>query len=181
MKRTISHSGAIASLAAILLAPLASAQTSADALPQDLLDCADEQDLLQRLACYDREIAELEATPAAAAATDPDSVPSLHADGEASVKREVAPEAAQAAPVAATAAAAAEEPAAISATVIEIRQRPRGEMIILLDNEQIWEQKHADTRFRLSVGDTATIKKSAFGGYRLFGDGNRSIQVERTQ
>ena len=53
-------------------------------------------------------------------------------------------------------------------------------MIILLDNGQIWEQKHRDTRFRLKVGDSVTISKGLISGYRLRSAGrNHSIQVER--
>lgn len=67
----------------------------------------------------------------------------------------------------------------VTATVVEIRERPYGELIIRLDNGQVWEQKHLDRRFRLSVGETVTVKKGPVAGYRLSGKSNRSIQVER--
>ncbi len=38
-----------------------------------------------------------------------------------------------------------------SATVINIMKRPYGEMVILLNNGQIWEQKHRYNGFRLKV------------------------------
>lgn len=65
------------------------------------------------------------------------------------------------------------------ATVAKISERPYGEMIVYLDNGQIWEQKHLDRRFKLRVGETVTIKRGAVAGYRLSGDSNRSIQVQR--
>ena len=67
------------------------------------------------------------------------------------------------------------------ATVTNIRKRPYGELIILLSNGQIWEQKHLDRRFRLEVGDEVTISRGKVSGYRLRGRGNNSIQVERLQ
>lgn len=70
-------------------------------------------------------------------------------------------------------------PEEVIATVVEIRNRPYGEMVIRLDNGQIWAQKHVDRRFGLSIGETVTIKKGSVAGYRLSGKSNRSIQVER--
>lgn len=67
----------------------------------------------------------------------------------------------------------------ITATVAEISARPYGELIIRLDNGQVWEQKHVDRRFKLRVGETVTVKKGGVTGYRLSGDSNRSIQVQR--
>ena len=73
------------------------------------------------------------------------------------------------------------EPEEFTATVTSIRKRPYGELIILLSNGQIWEQKHLDRRFRLAVGDEVTVSKGKVSGYRLRGRGNNSIQVERLQ
>ena len=67
----------------------------------------------------------------------------------------------------------------IVATVVEIRERPYGELIIFLDNGQVWEQKHRDRRFRLQVGEEVTISKGMISGYRLSGRSNNSIQVSR--
>jgi len=71
-------------------------------------------------------------------------------------------------------------PSEFSATVADITRRPRGELIVLLDNGQIWAQKHQDNRFRLAVGEQVTISEGLISGYRLTaGDRNNSIQVER--
>ena len=72
-----------------------------------------------------------------------------------------------------------DEPKEMSATVAEIRTRPYGELVILLDNGQVWEQKHVDNRFRLSVGEQVTISRGLISGYRLSGESNNSIQVSR--
>ena len=70
-------------------------------------------------------------------------------------------------------------PKEFMATVADLRNKPYGELVILLDNGQIWEQKHVDNRFRLKVGEEITISKGLVSGYRLSGKNNSSIQVER--
>lgn len=55
----------------------------------------------------------------------------------------------------------------MTSNVARIRERPYGELIIYLENGQIWEQKHRDSRFRLKSGESVTISKSAVAGYRL--------------
>ncbi|MDH3440691.1 MAG: hypothetical protein OEM63_08075 [Gammaproteobacteria bacterium] len=73
-----------------------------------------------------------------------------------------------------------EGPNEITSKVANIMRRPYGEMVILLDNGQIWEQKHRDSRFRLDIGDDVTISEGLISGYRLTGGSrNNSIQVER--
>lgn len=67
----------------------------------------------------------------------------------------------------------------MTSNVARIRERPYGELIIYLENGPIWEQKHRDSRFRLKSGESVTISKSAVAGYRLSGNSNNSIQVER--
>jgi len=73
-----------------------------------------------------------------------------------------------------------EGPNEITSKVANIMTRPYGEMVILLDNGQIWEQKHRDSRFRLDIGDDVTISEGLISGYRLTGGSrNNSIQVQR--
>jgi len=67
----------------------------------------------------------------------------------------------------------------VTAEIVKIRKQPYGELIIYLDNGQVWEQKHQDRRFKLRIGETVTVKKSSVAGYRLSGDSNKSIQVIR--
>jgi hypothetical protein len=72
-----------------------------------------------------------------------------------------------------------EGPGEFMAKVTDLRKKPYGELVILLDNGQIWEQKHVDNRFRLKIGEEITISKGLVSGYRLSGKSNSSIQVER--
>ena len=66
-----------------------------------------------------------------------------------------------------------------TATILKISRRPYGERIVSLDNDQVWAEKIPSRSLRIDVGDTVTIKQGRFGGYRLFGRGNRSTEVTR--
>ena len=218
------------------------AQTTNIPLPPALLACAEETDVLRRLACFDREVARLRDVPESVPEPAPEptvAAPGTRANLEEETERRRAEaerklleelerqraenvrlrreaEAAEmhrrqqqeleteqrrieavtspqsnieSSPAAAHAKAPAvpddvgtrdQYPDEFSATVNDIAHRAYGEMIILLDNGQIWEQKHRDTRFRLKVGDSVTISKGLISGYRLRSAGrNHSIQVER--
>lgn len=56
----------------------------------------------------------------------------------------------------------------LTANILEISKRPYGEMIISLDNDQVWIQKMPDRRFNINIGDTITIRKGRLSGYRLY-------------
>ncbi len=200
MNRKTTYLSAITIGIASLLST-ASAQSASNAVPAEILACADEIDVMQRLSCYDREVA---AAQLASEAPLPEPAPPV-ADTPAPTK---------AAPMAASIPATAMATQAIEATsmpdtgnevtvqrpessnaeadfglnvpaenivaiVVEIRERPYGELVIRLDNGQVWEQKHVDRGFRLKVGETVAISKGMVSGYRLSGSGNRSIQVQR--
>jgi uncharacterized cupin superfamily protein len=79
-------------------------------------------------------------------------------------------------------AAAPQEPAAkrISATVTAIETRTRGELVVTLDNGQVWAQKDSGTYFPLKVGDAVTILAGTLGSFRLI-SGNRATAVTRVQ
>jgi len=179
-------------------APDAFAQDDQAALPQEILACAGESDVMLRLSCYDREVAAFRNRPVSSPATVPPvaavaSVPTgvaatTIAETPAVNAADPEPAASAAAPARATNSVdnfGFDTPTAemrmdeITSEVARIRERPYGELIIYLENGQIWEQKHLDRRFRLKTGESVTITKGAVAGYRLSGDSNRSIQVER--
>ena len=71
-------------------------------------------------------------------------------------------------------------PKRMSATVTSIDKRPRGELVVTLDNGQVWAQKSADRYFPLEIGDTVEILAGALGSFRLIA-GSRAIAVTRVQ
>lgn len=178
---------------------------AAEDLRAALAACRAEQDDAKRLACYDRHADQLSpATTAAAPATAPETAP---ATAPATVP-EAAPAVAAAAAGTAAAGTATTSSAAdnfgysrgmspeevdqqnksdkakqldeISATVTQVVTQPRGEMVITLDNGQVWAQKVADSRFHLKAGDQVKIRSGALGAYYLsLGSSDRKTRVSR--
>jgi hypothetical protein len=71
-------------------------------------------------------------------------------------------------------------PKRISATVTAIETRARGELVITLDNGQVWAQKETAAYFPLKVGDPVAILAGTLGSFRLIA-GNRATAVTRVQ
>jgi hypothetical protein len=170
-----------------LFAPaLAVAQVDADALRA----CTAEKNDARRLQCYDNAMS-VRTQAAAAPVAAPSASPAA---------KSTAAEPKVAAPAAAGAGADAEakfgyrgaiarkdldEQAQresgndrIEAAVVEIARRARGEMVLTLDNGQVWAQKTADSS-RVKIGDRVTIKKASFGSFLLVLPNNRTTRVTR--
>ena len=71
-------------------------------------------------------------------------------------------------------------PKRMSATVTAIDKRPRGELVVTLDNGQVWAQKSADRYFPLKVGDPVAILSGSLGSFRLSA-GSRATAVTRVE
>ena len=71
-------------------------------------------------------------------------------------------------------------PKRMSATVTAIDKRPRGELVVTLDNGQVWAQKSAERYFPLEVGDPVAILAGSLGSFRLI-SGSRATAVARVQ
>ncbi|MDA0680126.1 MAG: hypothetical protein O3A13_12150 [Proteobacteria bacterium] len=177
------------------------AQSNETSVPPGILACAAEADVMRRLSCYDREVAASQTRPTTQ--VEPKSEVNAAAQPAPEPARSIAEVTPVVADIVATRplpepqATAADadpdpndtdntdnigfdrSPDSVLATVVEIKERPYGELLIRLDNGQVWEQKHADNRFRLRIGEIVTVRKGAVTGYRLSGDSNLSIQVQR--
>lgn len=183
-------------LAAVIIAMMPAAN-AAERLDVDrVVSCANEQDDAKRLACYDDAVAAAKKPsreqPAPVAVTKPvTEQPAAPSPGS------VPP-----APSAATAPAAGEFGVAgsaiarqrhqeqeqerddsgkverITAEVTAVSAKPRGELIITLDNGQVWAQKRKERYFAARPGDKVTIDAGMLGSYRMIID-NRSTHVTR--
>lgn len=64
--------------------------------------------------------------------------------------------------------------------IAAVKKAPRGELIITLDNGQVWRQLGTD-RFRVKEGFTVIISRGIFNSFLLKIQGkNKSIRVKRT-
>ncbi len=69
----------------------------------------------------------------------------------------------------------------ISSLVTHVRKRAYGELVVTLENGQVWTEKESEYGFRVKEGDTVTIRQGNFGGFRMISRGKRSSQVVRVQ
>jgi hypothetical protein len=70
----------------------------------------------------------------------------------------------------------------ITATVVAVSKRPGGELLVTLDNGQVWTENDAEYGFRVKVGDSIVVKKGKlFGGYRMVTQSRRSSAVRRIE
>lgn len=187
--------------AAALLAALAALTTWPAMAAEQRHPCTAHLDPMARLACYDAIFGE----PVAPAATAGESIatgaaaagPAAAAAGAAAA---VAPAAATIAPAPAPVRSATEqfgfhgepprpvvkEPAreaevdSIDSVITQVTTRPTGELIIALENGQVWVQLETDSRVRLRPGDAVTIRKAALGSYKLT-SGPSTTRVRRTR
>jgi hypothetical protein len=175
----------------VLLAGTGSSLTparAADSTTEALLACADEQDDARRLRCFDAAVADLRkaskvpAVPAAAAAAP--------AAGVGTPKPAAAAPATSAATVTAEDRFGArgdikpdkhEEVSAITATVSSVGTKPYGELVVTLDNGQVWAEIARNSKLKLKTGDTVTIERGALGSFLLVAPGGRSSKVARVR
>lgn len=170
-------------LAAVLLAlAIQPALAADDDLARRIAACTHEQDDARRLACFDRAAAPkavaekataVEAAPAAAsasAAKRDDATRTFGVHGSELARNTDNSAGAQ----------ESATPKRITGKVAGIEKRPRGELVISLDNGQVWAQKEAGAYFPLKVGDSVTILAGTLGSFRLV-VGSRATAVTRVR
>ena len=176
-----------------------SAAVAAETLPASVRACAALTDSLQRLVCYDREVARFP-EPAAKTATKPDATPTASATKSAPTPPASTPSSAAASSSASstsvptntdaaagndkaaappsTSAAPAKDSGRIAAHVVTIDHQPN-EMVLHLDNGQVWQQlQSVSGDLSLREGDTVKIEKR-LGVYWLSGPHVSSMRVKQ--
>jgi hypothetical protein len=151
------------------------------ALPNPLADglrhCASESDQAKRLACFDALAAEL---------------PKVEADQfglTADVARKRQPPVKSQSAARATGDTAAAGPPneadpkpagqSLPGKITALRQASGGVLVFTLDNNQVWVQADADTRFSFNVGDDVRIERGAMGSFWLAANKGRKTKVKR--
>ena len=63
-----------------------------------------------------------------------------------------------------------------------IKIMPHGELLLTLDNGQVWQQKAGDRAMRIKVGDAVTIRRASLGSFLLTSQtANGSMRVTRVK
>jgi hypothetical protein len=172
MKRLFATALAATAALALQGVPFARAQS----IPPSLHACTAETDDARRLACFDREMARMSEPKktdqplavAAAPAQPPLSPQEQFGRNGAMDREERERQHAQSADL-----------KELQATVTKVTTRALGELLITLDNGQVWLQQTADPHFDVSVQDKITIKPAALGSYLMVAPSRRSTRVTR--
>jgi hypothetical protein len=70
----------------------------------------------------------------------------------------------------------------ITGQVAHLGRRPTGELVVNLADGQVWSQVESDdSRSRVKVGDTVTIRKASLGSYLLVGPDRVAVRVKRVK
>ena len=73
-------------------------------------------------------------------------------------------------------------PESISASVAKVSFRPTGEVVVTLDNDQVWEQAEiVTTKARVKAGDVVTIRKASLGSYTMVTASRMLSRVRRVR
>ncbi len=151
-------------LIACVLLPQAHADSE---LPEELLACHDLEAAAARLACYDRVSGREDARQAAAASgTLPRATPAPAVAPAPEPEPEPGPE-------------PEPEPEEYTATVVAVAKKPRGELIVTLDNGERWEELSPSRYFPLDAGDRVEIRPGPFNSFRMVSRIGRSTRVRR--
>jgi hypothetical protein len=152
------------------LAPAKAAERTTDAL----LACANESDDAQRLRCFDAVVVGLRKAPApvapaaaaAAAVAPPPAAPAPTAEQKFGARGDIKPDKHEAL-------------SELTGTVTALGTKPRGELIVTLDNGQVWAEITTSSKIKLKTGDTVKIERGALGSYSLVAPNGRSSKVSR--
>ena len=153
---------------------------AAESTNEALLACANEKDDAGRLRCFDAVVAGMRRAPVAPAASSaatataaPAAAPptSTHAPSaeekfgaRGDLKREQAPELSE-----------------IAGTVTAVSAKPYGELVITLDNGQVWVERTPNSKIKVKVGDAVKIEAGALGSFTLIAANGRSSKVARAR
>jgi hypothetical protein len=162
----------VIAVAAALIAA-GTARAAAPASTAEFLACAAEKDDARRQACFDAAVARARTAPASPASPAPAvvAVPlskeerfGLHGD----LKREKAQEVPE-----------LQELEQLQAEVTKVSSKPHGELVVTLENGQVWTEIQPNSGARVKAGERVTIKPGVLGSFLLVPPNGRSTKVIR--
>jgi hypothetical protein len=155
----------VLSIAGIVLLQSAVANAALDPLLQA---CAGLGNDFERLACYDKAVAQLSGAALMDTAAKTATPESMFGMG-AAVAGTPAPQL-----------PAREELPSIKAAIAQLHAAADGTQLIELDNGQVWRQE-SSKKLLLKTGDVVTISRAALGSFKLAAPDNRFARVKRVK
>lgn len=139
------------------------ADAIANDIAADLARCRSESDDARRLQCYDTLVnRDVLAAP---------KTPSRMSQAEFGVNN---------GPIAAQKSNSQPQLQEIVAKAVAVKKKADGELVVALDNDQVWQQLQPST-LRLRVGDEVIIKAGALGSFILVAPSGRGTKVQRVK
>jgi hypothetical protein len=118
----------------------------------------------ERLACFDRAVADIQSGQAAPAAPAQDMFgANQETRGAADVKSRIQ----------------RDELREITAKVASLRRTPDGMMLLELDNGQVWRQLDSESALVIEVADTVKVVRASMGTFRISDKRGRSARFRR--
>ena len=163
---------------------------NAQGVPQSIADCASQKRDATRLACFDREVAKLtqpekSVVPTPVDPTSPGPFAPIVAteqhknlspkDDEFGVSGDLARKRAQATK---SVNAPLQE---LHASITGIKSKPYGELVLELDNGQVWEQAEQRSDVLIQPNDPVTIKPGLLGAFYLTDVAHQTIRFRRVR
>jgi hypothetical protein len=142
---------------------LSSGVTAAERLPQAIEACATLRRDAERLACFDKAVAALQAGETTTAVT----AENMFGASTETARRPQEPQ--------------REELQQISGIVTSLRTTDGGMIILELDNGQVWRQQDSDVRMMVAKGDTVTIVRASMGTFRIADKSGRFARFKRVR
>lgn len=148
------------------------ARATASATTAEFLNCAAEKDDARRLACFDAAVDRARTAPANPAPA-PVAAP-LSQEEKFGLRGELKQEKAQKVPE-------LQELEQLQAQVTKVSTKPHGELVVTLENGQVWTEIQTNSGARVKAGDRVAIKPGALGSFLLVAPNGRSTRVTRVR
>lgn len=163
--------GLVIAMAATLVAA-GTAQAAAPASTAEFLACAPEKDDARRLACFDAAVDRAQTAP-------PNQPPAVAAaplsqEEKFGLRGELKQEKVQKVPE-------LQELEQLQAQVTSVSSKPHGELVVTLENGQVWTEIQPNSGARVKAGERVTIKPGALGSFLLVAPNGRSTKVTRVR
>jgi hypothetical protein len=145
---------------------VSNAAIAADLIPAQILACSLLSHDPERLACFDKAIAQLQ---------DGTDAKPVSAENMFGATGENAPAIGPPREV------PREDLKQISAVVTSLRSMDDGMILLALDNGQAWRQQDKDVTLTIDTGDTVTVARASLGTFRIVDKRGRSARFKRVR
>jgi len=165
----------------LVSAALGIQQAAAQGVPAAVAACMGEHDSAQRLACYDREVGRAVTSRAPAAADAPVAARAAPpAEPELSPEKAfgMTPQLQQKESGGGQKSPALDK---LTAHVTAVAHKSRGELIVTLDNGQVWEEAESSSHLDPRPGDEITLRKGMLGAFYMSSQQVRGLRMKRVR